>query len=165
MLQVGKPTNQNVWGIYFEYLTLQSLFVTAYYSKVFITQNHLVNTRRLVCGAVRFYGSVKVVMSSGNVQFIFNHYTLTGVLYFKHVHLSFTKNEKIIEQQLLVDQLSEELARLNLSMTSSATETCGDGPDTRTPGKRPCTVPFDTRLGHYIYIPARSDSRKVMSKH
>ncbi|XP_019279090.2 kinesin-like protein KIF27 isoform X2 [Panthera pardus] len=71
------------------------------------------------------------------------------------------QNEKIIEQQLLVDQLSEELARLNLSMTSSATETCGDGPDTRTPGKRPCTVPFDTRLGHYIYIPARSDSRKV----
>uniref|UniRef100_A0ABI7WJN7 Kinesin motor domain-containing protein n=1 Tax=Felis catus TaxID=9685 RepID=A0ABI7WJN7_FELCA len=71
------------------------------------------------------------------------------------------QNEKIIEQQLLVDQLSEELARLNPSMTSSATETCGDGPDTRTPGKRPCTVPFDTRLGHYIYIPARSDSRKV----
>ncbi|XP_058551564.1 kinesin-like protein KIF27 isoform X3 [Neofelis nebulosa] len=71
------------------------------------------------------------------------------------------QNEKIIEQQLLVDQLSEELARLDLSMTSSATETCGDGPDTRTPGKRPCTVPFDTRLGHYIYIPARSDSRKV----
>ncbi|XP_045325678.1 kinesin-like protein KIF27 isoform X2 [Leopardus geoffroyi] len=71
------------------------------------------------------------------------------------------QNEKIIEQQLLVDQLSEELARLNPSMTSSATETCGDGPDTRTPGKRPCTVPFDTRLGHYIFIPARSDSRKV----
>ncbi|XP_040306227.1 kinesin-like protein KIF27 isoform X2 [Herpailurus yagouaroundi] len=71
------------------------------------------------------------------------------------------QNEKIIEQQLLVDQLSEELARLNPSMTSSATETCGDRPDTRTPGKRPCTVPFDTRLGHYIYIPARSDSRKV----
>ncbi|XP_032248820.1 kinesin-like protein KIF27 isoform X2 [Phoca vitulina] len=71
------------------------------------------------------------------------------------------QNEKIIEQQLLVDQLSEELSKLNLSMTSSATEPCGDGPDARTATKRPCTVPFDTRLGHYIYIPARPGSRKV----
>ncbi|XP_019650534.2 kinesin-like protein KIF27 isoform X2 [Ailuropoda melanoleuca] len=71
------------------------------------------------------------------------------------------QNEKIIEQQLLVDQLSEELTKLNLSMTSSATEPCGDGPDARRATKRPCTVPFDTRLGHYIYIPARPGSRKV----
>ncbi|XP_068830262.1 kinesin-like protein KIF27 isoform X2 [Capricornis sumatraensis] len=71
------------------------------------------------------------------------------------------QNEKIIEQQLLVDQLSEELTKLNLSMTSSVKETCGDGPDTRILEKRPYTVPFDTRLGHYIYSPARLDSRKV----
>ncbi|XP_028349890.1 kinesin-like protein KIF27 isoform X3 [Physeter macrocephalus] len=71
------------------------------------------------------------------------------------------QNEKIIEQQLLVDQLSEELTKLNLSMTSSVKETCGDGPDARIPENRPYTVPFDTRLGHYIYIPARSVSRKV----
>ncbi|XP_016078404.1 PREDICTED: kinesin-like protein KIF27 isoform X2 [Miniopterus natalensis] len=64
------------------------------------------------------------------------------------------QNEKIIEQQLLLDQLSEEL-------TSSTKEICGDGPDARIPQKRPYTVPFDTRLGHYIYIPARSDARKV----
>uniref|UniRef100_A0A8C3WKQ8 Kinesin family member 27 n=1 Tax=Catagonus wagneri TaxID=51154 RepID=A0A8C3WKQ8_9CETA len=71
------------------------------------------------------------------------------------------QNEKIIEQQLLVDQLSEELTKLNLSMTSAVKETCGDGPDAGIPGKRPCTVPFDTHLGHYTYIPPRSDSRKV----
>ncbi|KAG8512219.1 Kinesin-like protein KIF27, partial [Galemys pyrenaicus] len=71
------------------------------------------------------------------------------------------QNEKIIEQQLLVDQLNEELTKLNLSMSSSAKEICGDGPDVKTPEKRPYTVPFDNRLGHYIYIPARSDSRKV----
>nr|XP_031532432.1 kinesin-like protein KIF27 isoform X2 [Vicugna pacos] len=71
------------------------------------------------------------------------------------------QNEKIIEQQLLVDQLNEELTKLNLSMTSPAKETCGDGPDARILEKRPYTVPFDTHLGHYIYIPARSDSRKV----
>lgn len=64
-----------------------------------------------------------------------------------------------------MDQLSEELTKLNLSMTSSVTEPCGDGPDARIAAKRPCTVPFDTRLGHYIYIPARPGSRKVMSKH
>ncbi|XP_019795923.2 kinesin-like protein KIF27 isoform X17 [Tursiops truncatus] len=72
------------------------------------------------------------------------------------------QNEKIIEQQLLVDQLSEELTKLNLSMTSSVKETCGNGPDARIPEKRPYTVPFDTRLEHYIYIPARSDSRKEL---
>ncbi|KAM9207102.1 kinesin-like protein KIF27 isoform 7-T7 [Dugong dugon] len=71
------------------------------------------------------------------------------------------QNEKIIEQQLLVDQLSEELTKLNLSMTSSVKETCGDGPDARIPEKRPFTVPFDNHLGHYVYIPARPDSRKV----
>ncbi|XP_062064622.1 kinesin-like protein KIF27 isoform X1 [Lepus europaeus] len=71
------------------------------------------------------------------------------------------QNEKIIEQQLLVDQLSEELTKLNLSMTSSAKENCGDGPDARIPERRPHTVPFDTRLGHYIYIPSRQDARKV----
>ncbi|XP_011809361.1 PREDICTED: kinesin-like protein KIF27 isoform X2 [Colobus angolensis palliatus] len=71
------------------------------------------------------------------------------------------QNEKIIEQQLLVDQLSEELTKLNLSVTSSAKENCGDEPDARIPEKRPYTVPFDTRLGHYIYIPSRQDSRKV----
>ncbi|XP_011370350.1 kinesin-like protein KIF27 isoform X1 [Pteropus vampyrus] len=71
------------------------------------------------------------------------------------------QNEKIIEQQLLMDQLNEELTKLNLSMTSSVKETCGDGPDARIPEKRPYTVPFDTHLGHYIYVPARSDARKV----
>ncbi|XP_012576580.1 PREDICTED: kinesin-like protein KIF27 [Condylura cristata] len=71
------------------------------------------------------------------------------------------QNEKIIEQQLLVDQLSEELTKANLSMTSSAKEICGDGPDVRTHEMRPYTVPFDNRLGRCIYIPARSDSRKV----
>lgn len=71
------------------------------------------------------------------------------------------QNEKIIEQQLLVDQLSEELTKLNLSMTSSAKENCGDGPDTRIPERRPHTVPFDTRLGRCIYIPSRQDARKI----
>ncbi|XP_057354520.1 kinesin-like protein KIF27 isoform X4 [Manis pentadactyla] len=71
------------------------------------------------------------------------------------------QNEKVIEQQLLVEQLSEEQTKHNLSMTSSAKETCGDGPDTRIPEKRPYTVPFDARLGYCIYPSARSDSRKV----
>ncbi|XP_045154564.1 kinesin-like protein KIF27 isoform X3 [Echinops telfairi] len=72
------------------------------------------------------------------------------------------QNEKIIEQQLLMDQLSEELTKLNLSMTSSVKETCGDGPDAKILEKRPFTVPFDNHLKHYIYIPARPDSRKEL---
>uniref|UniRef100_A0A2R9AC70 Uncharacterized protein n=1 Tax=Pan paniscus TaxID=9597 RepID=A0A2R9AC70_PANPA len=77
------------------------------------------------------------------------------------VHTLIRINEKIIEQRLLVDQLSEELTKLNLSVTSSAKENCGDGPDAGIPERRPYTVPFDTHLGHYIYIPSRQDSRKV----
>lgn len=89
----------------------------------------------------------------------------TEVLCFPNSCFSSAKNEKIIEQQLLVDQLSEELTKLNLSMTSSAKENCGDGPDARIPERRPHTVPFDTRLGRCIYIPSRQDARKVKSSH
>ncbi|XP_021098301.1 kinesin-like protein KIF27 isoform X2 [Heterocephalus glaber] len=73
------------------------------------------------------------------------------------------QNEKIIEQQLLVDQLSEELTKLNVSVTSSAKENCGDAPSARVYEERPHTVLCDSHLGHYIYIPSRQDSRKVYS--
>ncbi|XP_036044258.1 kinesin-like protein KIF27 isoform X2 [Onychomys torridus] len=73
------------------------------------------------------------------------------------------QNEKIIEQQLLVDQLSEELAKFNLSVTSSVKENCGDGPDARISEKRPHTVPCDNHGGHHVYIPSRQDSKQVYS--
>lgn len=76
-------------------------------------------------------------------------------------HLSSTQNEKIIEQQLLVDQLSEELAKRSSSMPTSTKESCGDGPDARAPEKRPHTAPFDSHWGHYVYIPSRQDFKKV----
>uniref|UniRef100_A0A8C7B2E6 Kinesin family member 27 n=1 Tax=Neovison vison TaxID=452646 RepID=A0A8C7B2E6_NEOVI len=166
VLQDDKPTSHSVWGIFFEYLSLQALSLSLLPFQKFLAFRTTLDAgdhhvRRLTSGEMRVLGTVKVVVVWGNVHFIFNHYTHTEVLYFKNVHLFSTKNEKIIEQQLLVDQLSEELSKLNLSMTSSATEPCGDGPDTRTATKRPCTVPFDSRLGHYIYIPARPGSRKV----
>ncbi|XP_028719043.1 kinesin-like protein KIF27 isoform X2 [Peromyscus leucopus] len=73
------------------------------------------------------------------------------------------QNEKIIEQQLLVDQLSEELAKFNLSVPSSVKENCGDGPDARISEKRPHTVPCDSHGGHHVYIPSRQDSKQVYS--
>ncbi|KAM5298984.1 kinesin-like protein KIF27 isoform 2-T2 [Ctenodactylus gundi] len=73
------------------------------------------------------------------------------------------QNEKIIEQQLLVNQLSEEVTKLTLSVPCAAKEDCGDGPAPSVTDKRPHTVPLDARLGHYIYIPSRQDSRKVYS--
>ncbi|CAO2596212.1 Kinesin-like protein KIF27 [Lemmus lemmus] len=73
------------------------------------------------------------------------------------------QKEKIIEQQLLVDQLSEELAKFNLSMTSSVKENCGDGPDARISDKRPHTVPFGNYWGHRVYSPSRQDSKQVCS--
>ncbi|KAL1783982.1 kinesin KIF27 isoform X1 [Sigmodon hispidus] len=73
------------------------------------------------------------------------------------------QNEKIIEQQLLVDQLSEELAKFNLSVTSSVKENCGDGPDAKMSVKRPHTVPFDSRWGHHVYTPSKQGSKQVSS--
>ena len=67
--------------------------------------------------------------------------------------LSSLQNEKIIEQQLLVDQLSEELAKRSSSVPTSAKESCGDGPDARGSEKRPHTAPFENHWGHYVYIP------------
>ncbi|KAL6087715.1 hypothetical protein STEG23_033241, partial [Scotinomys teguina] len=74
-----------------------------------------------------------------------------------------TKNEKIIEQQLLVDQLSEELAKFNLSVTSSVKENCGDGPDAKTSERRPHTVPLESHGEHHVYIPPRQDFKPVYS--
>ncbi|KAM7323043.1 hypothetical protein ACRRTK_018548 [Alexandromys fortis] len=73
------------------------------------------------------------------------------------------QKEKIIEQQLLLDQLGEELAKFNLSMTSSVKENCGDGPDARISDKRPHTVPFGNYWGHRVYSPSRQDSKQVYS--
>ncbi|XP_038189649.1 kinesin-like protein KIF27 [Arvicola amphibius] len=73
------------------------------------------------------------------------------------------QKEKIIEQQLLLDQLGEELAKFNLSMTSSVKENCGDGPDARASEKRPHTVPFGSYWGHRVYSPSRQDSKQVCS--
>ncbi|XP_031214448.1 kinesin-like protein KIF27 isoform X5 [Mastomys coucha] len=73
------------------------------------------------------------------------------------------QNEKIIEQQLLMDQLSEELAKCSSSMPASVKESCGDGPDARVSEKRPHTAPLETHWGHYVYIPSRQDLKKVCS--
>ncbi|XP_005355345.1 kinesin-like protein KIF27 [Microtus ochrogaster] len=74
-----------------------------------------------------------------------------------------SQKEKIIEQQLLLDQLGEELAKFNLSMTSSVKENCGDGPDARISEKRPHTVPFGNYWGHRVYSPSQQDSKQVCS--
>ncbi|XP_078008796.1 kinesin-like protein KIF27 isoform X2 [Phascolarctos cinereus] len=71
------------------------------------------------------------------------------------------QNDKIVEQQLLVNQLNEELTKLNMSIASVSRGTCGDGPDTKISEKRPYTVPLDNSFGHYIYVPTWPDARKV----
>nr|XP_034366265.1 kinesin-like protein KIF27 isoform X3 [Arvicanthis niloticus] len=73
------------------------------------------------------------------------------------------QNEKIIEQQHLVDQLSEELEKRSSPMPTSAKESCGDGPGARASEKRPHTAPFESHWGHYVYIPSRQDFKKVCS--
>lgn len=84
---------------------------------------------------------------------------ITHILKFSII--SSTKEEKIIEQQLLLDQLGEELAKFNQSMTSSVKENCSNGPDARISEKRPHTAPFSNYWGHHVYSPSRQDSKQV----
>ncbi|XP_074052744.1 kinesin-like protein KIF27 isoform X2 [Macrotis lagotis] len=71
------------------------------------------------------------------------------------------QNDKILEQQLLVNQLNEELMKLNMSIASVSKGTCGDGPDNKMSEKRPYTVPLDNSFGHYVYVPTWPEARKV----
>ncbi|XP_062985453.1 kinesin-like protein KIF27 isoform X3 [Elgaria multicarinata webbii] len=69
------------------------------------------------------------------------------------------QNEKLVEQQLVIDQLNDTLEKMSKASASSGA--CGDGPATLISAKRPYSVPLTKHLVQSINAPVGLDSRKV----
>ncbi|XP_060091391.1 kinesin-like protein KIF27 [Heteronotia binoei] len=69
------------------------------------------------------------------------------------------QNEKMVEQQLIIDQLNDKLEKMTNG--SASRSDCGDGPAALIFAKRPYSVPLTKRLGQSINMPVGLDSRKV----
>nr|XP_060618119.1 kinesin-like protein KIF27 isoform X1 [Anolis sagrei ordinatus] len=69
------------------------------------------------------------------------------------------QNEKMVEQQLIIDQLNGRLEiMIKMSASSGA---CGDGPTAIVSARRPFSVPLTKRLVQSINPPVELNSRKV----
>ncbi|XP_061483012.1 kinesin-like protein KIF27 isoform X2 [Rhineura floridana] len=69
------------------------------------------------------------------------------------------QNEKMVEQQLTIDQLNDKVEKMSKACTPS--DGYGDGPATVIYTKRPYSVPLTKRLVQSINAPVGLDSRKV----
>ncbi|XP_048360638.1 kinesin-like protein KIF27 isoform X3 [Sphaerodactylus townsendi] len=69
------------------------------------------------------------------------------------------QNEKMVEQQLIIDQLNDKLEKM--SSSSSSRGDCGDGPAALISAKRPYSVPLTKRLIQSNNMPMGLDCRKV----
>ncbi|XP_077200786.1 kinesin-like protein KIF27 isoform X2 [Paroedura picta] len=69
------------------------------------------------------------------------------------------QNEKMVEQQLIIDQLNDKLEKM--ANGSGSRSDCGDGPSALISAKRPYSVPLTKRLVQSINTPGGLDSRKV----
>uniref|UniRef100_A0A674JQE5 Kinesin family member 27 n=1 Tax=Terrapene triunguis TaxID=2587831 RepID=A0A674JQE5_9SAUR len=71
------------------------------------------------------------------------------------------QNEKMVEQQLLIDQLKDKLEKLTMTTASVSRGACGDGPAAVTSARRPYSVPLTNSLVHSIHMAPGLESRKV----
>ncbi|NXC41500.1 KIF27 protein, partial [Penelope pileata] len=71
------------------------------------------------------------------------------------------QNEKMVEQQILIDQLKEKLEKFTDVKTSGFSSACGDGPAVVTSAKRPYSVPLTKSLLHCLHPPSGTETRKV----
>ncbi|XP_044876638.1 kinesin-like protein KIF27 isoform X2 [Mauremys mutica] len=71
------------------------------------------------------------------------------------------QNEKMVEQQLLIDQLKDKLEKLTVTTASVSRGACGDGPAAVTFARRPYSVPLTNSLVHSIHMAPGLESRKV----
>nr|XP_008101463.1 PREDICTED: kinesin-like protein KIF27 isoform X2 [Anolis carolinensis] len=69
------------------------------------------------------------------------------------------QNEKMVEQQLIIDQLNDRLE--DMAKMSASSGACGDGPTTIVSARRPFSVPLTKRLVRSINPPVEPNSRKV----
>ncbi|NWZ31133.1 KIF27 protein, partial [Asarcornis scutulata] len=71
------------------------------------------------------------------------------------------QNEKMVEQQILIDQLKEKLEKFMVVKTSDFSSACGDGPAVTASARRPCSVPLTKSLLHSLYPSSGTETRKV----
>ncbi|KFV40188.1 Kinesin-like KIF27, partial [Gavia stellata] len=71
------------------------------------------------------------------------------------------QNEKMVEQQMLIDQLKEKLEKFTEVKTSDLSSACGDGPAVVASARRPYSVPLTKNLLHSLHPPSGTDTRKV----
>ncbi|NXE78169.1 KIF27 protein, partial [Cochlearius cochlearius] len=71
------------------------------------------------------------------------------------------QNEKMVEQQMLIDQLKEKLENFTDVKTLDFSSACGDGPTVVASARRPYSVPLTKRLLHSLHPPSATETRKV----
>ncbi|NXA51581.1 KIF27 protein, partial [Nothocercus julius] len=73
------------------------------------------------------------------------------------------QNEKIVEQQMLIDQLKEKLEKFMALKTSDFPTACGDGSSAAASARRPYSVPLTRSLLRSLHPPSGTETRKVFS--
>ncbi|NXC75771.1 KIF27 protein, partial [Anhinga anhinga] len=71
------------------------------------------------------------------------------------------QNEKMVEQQMLIDQLKEKLENFTDVKTSDLSSACGNGPAVVASARRPYSVPLTKSLLHSLHPPSGTETRKV----
>ncbi|XP_050768905.1 kinesin-like protein KIF27 [Gymnogyps californianus] len=71
------------------------------------------------------------------------------------------QNEKMVEQQMLIDQLKEKLEKFTDVKTLDLSSACGDGPAVVASARRPYSVPLTKSLLHSLHPPSGTETRKV----
>ncbi|NWY04220.1 KIF27 protein, partial [Nothoprocta ornata] len=73
------------------------------------------------------------------------------------------QNEKIVEQQILIDQLKEKLEKFMAVKASDFPSACGDGPSAAACTRRPYSVPLTRSLLRALHPPAGTEAREIYS--
>ncbi|XP_075344349.1 kinesin-like protein KIF27 [Mycteria americana] len=71
------------------------------------------------------------------------------------------QNEKMVEQQMLIDQLKEKLEKFTDVKTLDFSNSCEDGPAVVASARRPYSVPLTKSLLHSLHPPSGTETRKV----
>ncbi|KAF1477609.1 Kinesin-like protein KIF27, partial [Megadyptes antipodes antipodes] len=71
------------------------------------------------------------------------------------------QNEKMVEQQMLIDQLKEKLEKFTDVKTLDFSSACGDGSAVVASARRPYSVPLTKSLLHSLHPPSGTQTRKV----
>uniref|UniRef100_A0A8C8SEK6 Uncharacterized protein n=1 Tax=Pelusios castaneus TaxID=367368 RepID=A0A8C8SEK6_9SAUR len=71
------------------------------------------------------------------------------------------QNEKMVEQQFVIDQLKDKLQKVMVTPVSVPRGACGDGPTAVISARRPYSAPLLNSLVHSIHMAAGLEPRKV----